>query len=141
MIQQVSVFLENKVGRLENVLEILYQNGINLRSISVAETADYGIFRLILDQPQKAIEKLKESGLMVKETKVLAVEIEDVTGAMLKVIKELAVNNISVEYTYSCLPIHENKVIIIIRVNDNEKAIEVLKKRNHGKLLNLQEFI
>lgn len=139
MIKQVSVFLENKVGRLEHVLETFHENNINLCSISVAETTGYGVFRFILDQPAKAVEKLKEAGLMVKETEVLAVEIEDVPGSMLAVIKILSLNNISVEYTYSCLPIHENKVIIIIRVDDNEKAMKVLKESNI-RLLTHEDF-
>lgn len=135
MIQQVSVFLENKVGRLENILQILYDNNINLRSISVAETSDYGVFRLILDKPNLAIEKLKEAGLIVKETVVLALEIDDSPGSMLGVIKELSSNGISVEYTYSCLPIHEDKVIIIIRVDNIEKAVETLKQSNNARML------
>lgn len=141
MIKQVSVFLENKVGRLENILEVLYQYDINLRSISVAETTDYGIIRLILDKPELAIEKLKEAGFMVKETRVLALEISDITGSMLSVIKELSANDISVEYTYSSLPLHGNNVIIIIRVDDNEKAIEVLKDSKNAKLLNIEELV
>lgn len=138
MIQQVSVFLENKVGRLENILQILYDNDINLRSISVAETTDYGVFRLILDKPELAVEKLKEDGLMVKETDVLAVEIDDKTGSMLNVIKELSQANISIEYTYSCLPLDENKVIIIIRVDDDnlEKATKIIESGNHAKIVN-----
>jgi len=135
MIQQVSVFLENKVGRLQNILQILYDNDINLRSISVAETTDYGVFRLILDKPQLAIEKLKEDGLMVKQTEVLALEIDDEVGSMLGVIKELAQANISIEYTYSCLPVHEDKVIIIIRVDNLEKAIEVLQCSKNAKIV------
>ncbi len=135
MIQQVSVFLENKVGRLENILQILYDNNINLRSISVAETSDYGVFRLILDKPNLAIEKLKQAGLIVKETVVLALEINDSPGSMLGVIKELSSNCISVEYTYSCLPIHEDKVIIIIRVDNIEKAVETLKHSNNARIL------
>lgn len=135
MIQQVSVFLENKIGRLENILQILYDNNINLRSISVAETSDYGVFRVILDKPQLAIEKLKEAGLIVKETQVLALEIDDIPGSMLGVIKELSQGSISVEYTYSCLPIHDDKVIIIIRVDNIERAVEVLKSSKNAKVL------
>lgn len=135
MTQQVSVFLENKVGRLEYILQILYDNDIDLRSISVAETSDYGVFRLILDKPQIAIEKLKEAGLIVRETEVLALEIDDAPGSMLRVIKELTAGGISVEYTYSCLPIHEDKVIIIIRVDNLEKAVKSLQSSNSAKIV------
>lgn len=140
MISQISVFLENKPGRLVNVLQILYNNDINLRSISVAETSDYGIFRMILDKPELAVGKLKEAGLTVKETNVLGLEIEDSKGSMLKAISELAHNDISIEYTYSCLPINDNKVIIIVRVDDMKKAKDVLKKSQNCRLLESKDI-
>lgn len=140
MISQVSVFLENKPGRLEKVLQILNDNEINLRSISVAETSDYGIFRLILDKPVEAVERLKEAGFVVKETNVLGLEIDDTKGAMLNVIKELAANNISIEYTYTCLPIHNKKVIIIVRVDEMEKAKELLKDSENCRLLTCDDM-
>ena len=141
MIVQISVFLENKPGRLEKVLQILYDNDINLRSISVAETSDYGVTRLILDKPAIAVEKLKAENFIVKETSVLGLEIEDRKGAMLAAIKELAVNEISIEYTYSCLPINDNKVIIIVRVDNMERAIDVLKDSENCRLLNCEDMI
>lgn len=141
MIIQISVFLENKPGRLEKVLQILYDNDINLRSISVAETSDYGVTRLILDKPAIAVEKLKAENFIVKETSVLGLEIEDRKGAMLGAIKELAVNEISIEYTYSCLPINDNKVIIIVRVDNMERAIDVLKDSENCRLLNCEDMI
>lgn len=140
MISQVSVFLENKPGRLEKVLQILNDNEINLRSISVAETSDYGIFRLILDKPVEAVERLKEAGFVVKETNVLGLEIDDTKGAMLNVIKELAANKISIEYTYTCLPIHNKKVIIIVRVDEMEKAKELLKDSENCRLLTCDDM-
>lgn len=140
MISQVSVFLENKPGRLEQVLQILNDNDINLRSISVAETSDYGIFRLILDRPKDAVEKLKEKGFAVKETNVLGLEIDDTKGAMLSAIRELATNQISIEYTYSCLPINNDKVIIIVRVDNMEKACEVLENSKNCRLLGCEDM-
>ncbi len=140
MISQVSVFLENKPGRLEKVLELLYENDINLKSISVAETSDYGILRLILDKPQEAVEKLKEASFAVQQTEVLGLEIDDKKGSMLNAIRELATNDISIEYTYSCLPINNNKVIIIIRVDNMEKAREVLKDSINCRLLSCEDM-
>ena len=140
MISQVSVFLENKPGRLEKVLQILNDNEINLRSISVAETSDYGIFRLILDKPTEAVEKLKKEGFAVKETDVLGLEIDDTKGSMLNAISELAENNISIEYTYSCLPINNNKVIIIVRVDNMDKAKEVLLYSKNSRLLSCDDM-
>lgn len=140
MIVQISVFLENKPGRLEKVLQILYDNDINLRSISVAETADYGVTRLIVDKSSLAIEKLKDEGFMVKDTSVLGLEIEDMKGAMLAAIKELSTNGISIEYTYSCLPISDNKVIIIVRVDNMERAINILKDSKNCRLLTCEDM-
>ncbi len=140
MISQVSVFLENKPGRLEKVLQILKDNDINLKSISVAETSDYGIFRLILDRPKEAVEKLKEAGLAVKETEVLGLEIDDSKGSLLNAVKELAANQISIEYTYACLPINNNKVIIIVRCDNMEKAKEVLKDSKNCRLLSPEDM-
>lgn len=140
MISQVSVFLENKPGRLEKVLQILNDNEINLRSISVAETSDYGIFRLILDKPAQAVKILKEEGFAVKETEVLGLEIEDTKGSMLNAIRELAENKISIEYTYSCLPINNNKVIIIVRLDNMEKAKEVLSDSKNCRLLSCDDM-
>lgn len=140
MISQVSVFLENKPGRLEEVLQILYDNEINLRSISVAETSDYGIFRLILDKPKEAVERLKSAGFVVKETDVIGLEINDTKGAMLNVIKEFAANDISIEYTYSCLPIDSHKVIIILRVDEMERAKMVMKDSQNCRLLTHEDM-
>lgn len=140
MISQVSVFLENKPGRLEKVLQILNDNEINLRSISVAETSDYGIFRLILDKPSEAVERLKEAGFVVKETNVLGLEIDDTKGAMLNVVKELARNDISIEYTYTCLPVHNKKVIIIVRVDEMEKTKELMKNSKNCRLLTCDDM-
>ena len=135
MISQVSAFLENKPGRLEEVLQILNDNEINLRSISVAETTDYGIFRLILDRPTEAVERLRAANFVVKETAVLAIEIDDTKGALLNSIKELAENNISIEYTYTCLPINNEKVVIILRVDEMERAKKLLKASKNCLLL------
>jgi len=123
------------VGRLEKILEILYRNNINIRSISVAETSDYGIFRLIVDKPKLAAEKLREDGLIVKETEVIALEIADEVGSLYHIVKELSANDILIEYTYSCLPIHRDKVIIVIRVDNNEKAIAVIKNSGRATIL------
>ncbi|MDR7870893.1 MAG: hypothetical protein RIN55_08550 [Tissierellaceae bacterium] len=140
MISQVSVFLENKSGRLEKVLQILYDNDIDLRSISVAETLDYGVFRLILDKPVLGVEKLKNAGFTVKETNVLGLEIVDKKGSMLNIVKELAAKDIDIEYTYSCLPINDDKVIIIVRVDNIEKAIDVLKDSKNCRLLSCEDM-
>lgn len=140
MIKQISVFLENKKGRLSEALEILYQNDINLRSLTIAETTDYGILRLISNKPEQAAQKLKEARFVVNETKVLAIEVNDRPGSMLTVIKGLTMADIDVEYSYCCLPVHEHKVVMILKVSDSEKAIELLRQSSCAKLIEPEEF-
>lgn len=140
MIKQISVFLENKKGRLSEALEILYQNDINLRSLTIAETTDYGILRLIPNKPEQAAQKLKEARFVVNETKVLAIEVNDRPGSMLTVIKGLTMADIDVEYSYCCLPVHEHKVVMILKVSDSEKAIELLRQSSCAKLIEPEEF-
>lgn len=140
MIKQVSVFLENKKGRLSEALEILHKNDINLRSLTIAETTDYGILRLIPNKPELAAAKLKEAGFVVNQTKVLAIEVNDSPGSMLTVIKGLSMSDIDIEYSYCCLPVHEHKVVIILKVSDSEKAIELLRQSSCAKLIEAEAF-
>lgn len=140
MIKQVSVFLENKKGRLSEALEILHKNDINLRSLTIAETTDYGILRLIPNKPEQAAEKLKEARFVVNKTKVLAIEVNDTPGSMLHIIKELSMADIDIEYSYCCLPVHEHKAVVILKVSDNQKAIEVLSKSTCAILIQPEAF-
>ncbi len=126
MIKQLSVFLENSEGRFNKLLEILYNNNIDIRSLSIADTGDYGITRLIVDDTNKAITALKENDLLVKETRVLALEVDDAHGSLYKAVKLLSENHINVEYAYVAINKTSNKAVVIMRVSDSDKAKEII---------------
>jgi hypothetical protein len=126
-ITQLSVFLENKLGRLNDVLAVLGDGGINIRALSLADKANYGILRLIVDDTQSAIEKLKKADIAVNSTAVVAAEIEDEPGGLLKAVRILVENGVNVEYMYAFVEKSGGKAVVVFRVEDAEKAEEVLK--------------
>ena len=123
---QLSVFMENKPGKLVEALETLSGAGINLRALSLADTADFGILRVIVDEPAKALNVLNEAGYLVKSTEVVPVEISDKPGGFAAVMRLLADAGINVEYTYAFVAHDRGKAYVILRVNDNDVAIKVL---------------
>lgn len=127
-VKQISVFVENKAGKLAELTEYLYQHNIDMRALSIAETQDFGIVRIIVDDPYKTSCILKESGYVVSITPVLAVEMSDEPGSLAKILKTLGDGDISLEYMYAFLTRKEATAYMILRVEDNEKAIEVLSK-------------
>ncbi|NLK73274.1 MAG: ACT domain-containing protein [Clostridiales bacterium] len=127
IIQQLSVFLENRSGRLTEVTEILANNKINISALSIAETADYGVLRMIVDNPEKAIQALKKNDLSVHKTDVIAIITPDTPGALHQVIKHLSEEDINVAYMYGYS--HENKASIIMKVNEPNKAIRILQDK------------
>ncbi len=127
-VEQISVFLENKAGRLAEVAKILGENGINIRALSLADTTDFGILRLIVDDRAKAKEVLKNAGFTVGLTEVIAVEVEDRPGGLAKVLTTLAENGINVEYMYAFVEKSHDKAVLIFKFENLDKAIEVLTK-------------
>ena len=125
-IQQISTFVENKAGRLAKVTALLAENNIDLRALSLADTPDFGILRIIVSETDKALAVLKEGGYVAKITPVLAVEIDDRPGGMSAVLDVLAKNDISLEYTYAFITRHAGSAYMICRVEDNEKAEALL---------------
>ncbi|MFO7952961.1 MAG: ACT domain-containing protein [Bacillota bacterium] len=130
MIKQISVFLENKSGRLVRVAKVLGEAGINIRGISIADTSDFGILRLIVDQPDEAVKELKDKGIMATETEVIAMEVPDTPGGLAKVLEYLQEAGINIEYLYSFIEKPTTNAIIMMRVEKIEEALEVLKKNN-----------
>jgi hypothetical protein len=137
MINQVSIFLENKKGRLNETLKILADNNINIKALTIAETIDYGIMRLIVGNTVEAIEILKKNNYRVSITKVLAVRIGDQVGAMYELVDSLTNENIDIQYAYSYAQKHTEDNIIILRIDDElkEKAKLVLENNNNVVLL------
>ena len=128
MLKQISVFLSNTPGILAKFTKILLDNNINLKALSVSETADFGILRILVDKTDECVKILKESNYLTTLTDVVAVEIPDNPGAFYEVAKILGDNNVNIEYLYSTL-IKEN-AMIVLRVDNNEKAVGILN--NNG---------
>lgn len=129
-IKQLSIFVENKPGRLATITNILKENDIDIRALSVADTRDFGIMRLIVDNPEKAEKVFKEAGCTVSLTNVIAIGIEDKPGGLAEAMDVLYANNISVEYMYAFISKTDNTAFVILRVENNDKAFEALKENN-----------
>jgi hypothetical protein len=130
MVKQISVFLENKYGRLVGVTKVLGNNGINIRALSIADTSDFGILRLIVDKPEEALQCLKKSGFMASETEVIAIEVPDTPGGLAQVLEHLENHNINIEYLYSFVEKPEKDALILMRVENIKKAEEIFKTHN-----------
>jgi hypothetical protein len=131
-VQQISIFLENKSGRLSEVTRILGNHAINIRALSLADTTDFGILRLIVNNTDKANKILKENGFTVGKTEVIAVEVEDKPGGLARILEILNKENINVEYMYAFVERSQDNAVIIFRFDDQfiDKAIKLLK--DHG---------
>lgn len=133
-VKQISVFLENDAGQLSALTAVLEENGIDMRALSVAETRDFGILRLIVNDSYKTATVLKDAGYICSITPVLAVAIPDEPGGLHKVLTILGDNKVNLEYTYAFISRKKDLAYMIFRVEDNEKAIDVLSK-NGVKLI------
>jgi hypothetical protein len=127
-VEQISIFLENKSGRLAEVADILARNGINVRALSLADTADFGIFRLIVSDTEKAVTLLKDNGFTTAKNEVVAVEVPDRPGGLAGILAALRGKSINVEYMYAFVQKNEDKAVLIFRFDDIEKAIDALQK-------------
>jgi hypothetical protein len=127
MVKQISVFLENKAGRLAEVTRILGENNINIRALSIADTTDFGILRLIVNDPEVAFKVLKNAEFTASFMDVLAIGIVDVAGSLSKALSALQGNSIVIEYMYAFSGKSEDKPLVILKVSDIIKAVDVLK--------------
>ena len=127
-IKQLSVFVENTQGRLADITAKIAEANIDIRALSLADTTDFGILRLIVDKPEEAVLILKESGLTVSLTNVIAIGIDDTPGGFAKAVRVLANSDISIEYLYAFVSRSDNLAYVILRVEDNDKAVKVLKE-------------
>lgn len=127
-IPQISVFLENKAGQLADITDILSKNQVNMRAISIAESADYGILRLIVDDANKASSVLLEQGFVLTMTPVVGVAVADTPGGLSKVLEIISRADIDVEYMYSVFGQKEGRACMIFRVADTEGLTAVLQK-------------
>lgn len=125
IIKQISLFAENKPGRLANIASNFRKAGINIRAFTIAEAGDFGIIRMVVDRPDVAHEVLHDAGFTVSETNVLGIEMEDVPGGLGKIADVLGEKNINIDYAYAFVTKTE-QALLILRVNDIETAIKVL---------------
>ena len=126
--KQISVFLENKSGRLAEVTRILGEGGINLRAMSIADTADFGILRLIADNSDRALKILDSNNFTAKVTDVLAVEVPDKPGGLAQVMKVFSENDVNIEYLYVSLERNKDNAVIIFKVENIELGAKVLEE-------------
>jgi hypothetical protein len=132
-IKQISVFLENNAGRLAEVTRVLAKAGINLRAIAIADTADFGILRIIVDKEEEAVKALGEAGFTIRETRVAAVEINDKPGGLAEVMELFQKHNINIEYLYASLEGKEGKAVVIFKMEDIDQGLAIVKE--HGLVM------
>jgi hypothetical protein len=128
-VDQISVFIENKPGTLAELTGIVGDAGIDLRALSLADTADFGVLRLIVDDPDKAHKLLSAAGFAVSITRVLAVPITDAPGGLAKALRILADEKVSVEYAYAFITRKQGKAYVVLRVENNETALGILTRK------------
>ncbi len=126
VIDQISVFLENKPGRLSEVTALLAQEKVSIRALSLADTSDFGILRLIVDNTEKASEVLKANNITVRISKVLAVDLDDQPGALHNKILELSEHGINIEYMYAFVQQNTDKATLVFRATNVDEAIACL---------------
>jgi hypothetical protein len=129
-VEQISIFLENRAGRLAEITRVLGEAGINIRALSLADTSDFGILRLIVNDNDKAKAILKEHGFTVGKTNVVAVEVEDKPGGLNRILETLSKENINVEYMYAYVQHSGENAVIIFRFDDIDTAVKLLLDNN-----------
>ena len=135
-VRQISVFLDNKPNQLTGVMKLLKENGINLRALSIADTKDFGILRMIANDTDKTVEVLRKASYVVADTEVVAISIPDTPGQLSRVLDILGAEGVNLEYLYAFLGTSDRAVSFVIRVDDNDNAAAALNK---GGIIQLTE--
>ena len=129
-IKQLSIFLQNKMGSLAKPLEVLTVADVNIRAMCMADTSEFGILRLVVDDPEKGKEALEQNNFLVKMTEIIGVEMNDAPGGLTSVLKTIRDNNIDLEYLYAFTHDKADKAILLLHADDIDKLIEVLQNSN-----------
>ena len=129
-IKQLSIFLQNRMGSLSKPLEVLSDGGVNIRAMCMADTSEFGILRLVVDDPIKGKELLEENNFLVKITEIIGVEMNDTPGGLTHVLKTIKDNNIDLEYLYAFTHDKVGKAILLLHADDIDKLIDALTKNN-----------
>ena len=127
-INQISVFLENKSGRIAEVTKVLAEAGINLRAMTIADTADFGILRIIANNYQKAREVLEANNFTTRVTRVLGIEVADEPGGLYKIMSLFKENGVNIEYLYATLEQKDGKSIVIFKVANVEQGLKIARE-------------
>ena len=138
VIKQISLFAENKPGRLANIANKLKSAEINIRAFTIAESGDFGIIRMVVDRSDYAHKVLHDSGFTVSETSVLGIEMDDVPGSMSRIAEVFGKANINLDYAYAFVT-RDQKALLIVRVNEIEKAVKALEEEG-VKLISMKEL-
>jgi len=128
-VRQISVFLENTKGRLAEVTKVIADGDINLRAMTIADTADFGILRLIVDKEEKALELLEKKGFTAKETEVIGVEVADQPGGLAKVLDLFEKSGLNIEYLYVTLEKKGNAAVVIFKVDNLTLGKAIIKEK------------
>lgn len=139
-IYQISVFVENRLGRLAEITGVLAREKIDIRALSIADTSDFGILRLIVDQPDRAVQALRDAGITVSKTEVVAVRLSDRPGGLHEVLEKLGEHDITVEYVYAFITRKDEDAYVILRVEDNGKAVDVLRESGYRTLADAEIY-
>ncbi|HUT45038.1 MAG TPA: ACT domain-containing protein [Sedimentisphaerales bacterium] len=129
-ITQISVFLENRKGRLFDVCSLLGDNNINIRALTIAETESFGVLRIVVDNSDVAVKLLKDSGFVANLTDVVAVEVGDKPGGLASVLKVFADNDVNIEYMYGFVEKFSDKALLVFRFADTDLAQQILAKND-----------
>jgi len=127
-VEQISIFVENKSGRLAEVTAILAKNGINIRALSLADTADFGILRLIVNDTGKTVSLLRENGFTIGKNEVVAVQVPDRPGGLAGILNALQGKGINVEYMYAFTQKSEGNAVLIFRFDEIDRAVDSLQR-------------
>ncbi len=134
---QISVFMENKNGRLAEITRLLARKNIMLRAVTIADTADFGILRLIVKEPERARDVLLEAGFTAKETQVLAVAMDDEPGALSQLLEIFESNKVNIEYLYSIMAGKGGMADIVLKVQDLDRGEKILKDNGYTRTLDV----
>ena len=129
-IKQLSIFLQNRMGSLSKPLEVLTVADVNIRAMCMADTSEFGILRLVVDDPEKGKEALEQNNFLVKITEIIGVEMNDTPGGLTNVLNTIKENNIDLEYLYAFTHEKEGKAILLLHADDIDELIDVLEKNN-----------
>jgi hypothetical protein len=127
-VKQISVFLENAKGRLAEVTRTLSHDKINIRALSLADTSDFGVLRIIVDNTERCLSVLKTHGFVAQVTEVIAVEVEDKPGGLAHILEVLDQDNVNVEYMYAYVEKKRENAIVICKIDDRDRALQILEK-------------